>query len=273
MKKPDPNEPLWRHTVTEAKGLVRYTFNNGRVEFHCGFSTKKFPMRVHNTEEFSDFVKKLESDDRREGEGSLRRFFMRPGEKLAYGIQTHSANVTEIKDEPSKSVALPERFLRCEDTDALVTMYPDVRLSVFSADCLTILIGAYDEIMPVAAVHAGWRGTEKNIAAQAVARIAAMGSDPAKCFALLGPALRSCCYEVGPEFREKFPHSTVERDGKLFFDVVGENERQLIAAGLKDTLIVRSGYCTSCSPELFYSWRREKDEAARMISWIVKATK
>ena len=36
----------------------------------------------------------------------------------------------------------------------------------------------------------------------------------------LGPAIRSCCYEVGSEFRRYFPDDLLERGGKLYLDLV-----------------------------------------------------
>jgi copper oxidase (laccase) domain-containing protein len=51
----------------------------------------------------------------------------------------------------------------------------------------------------VGAVHAGWRGTA---ARRGVAAIDAMarefGSIPADLVVAIGPAIGSCCYEVGP---------------------------------------------------------------------------
>lgn len=54
-----------------------------------------------------------------------------------------------------------------EGTDALITDLANVCIGVSTADCIPVLL--YDvKTKALAAVHAGWRGTVKNIAGKAV---------------------------------------------------------------------------------------------------------
>ncbi len=88
--------------------------------------------------------------------------------------------------------------------DALMTNVPGLLLVVRTADCLPVLL-VDEENRAVAAVHCGWRGTEKRILEKAVRAMGeAYGSKPETMFAVLGPCIGAACYEVGPEVREGF---------------------------------------------------------------------
>jgi len=90
------------------------------------------------------------------------------------------------------------------DGDALMTNVPGLLLVIRTADCLPVLL-VDPENRAVAAVHCGWRGTEKRILEKAVwAMGEAYGSNPADMLAALGPCIGGACYEVGPEVREGF---------------------------------------------------------------------
>ncbi|MDP2958132.1 MAG: polyphenol oxidase family protein, partial [Longimicrobiales bacterium] len=88
--------------------------------------------------------------------------------------------------------------------DALMTDVPGLLLVIRTADCLPVFL-VDKRNRAAAAVHCGWRGTEKRIlekAAEAMGR--AYGSEPGAMLAALGPCIGSACYEVGPEVRESF---------------------------------------------------------------------
>jgi hypothetical protein len=58
----------------------------------------------------------------------------------------------------------------------------------------------------------------------------------------------------------------MDEAGKL--DLAVENRNQLTAAGLKPERIELAGSCTFCNPALFFSWRRDRERAGRMVSFI-----
>ena len=55
-----------------------------------------------------------------------------------------------------------------------------------------------------------------------------------------------------------------------YFDLAAENKRQLVDAGVTWENIIDCGLCTVCEDERFYSFRKEKDDSGRMISFICK---
>lgn len=150
--------------------------------------------------------------------------------------------------------------------DALVTGRAGVTVSVRTADCYPILLVNVDTRM-VAAVHAGWRGTAAGIVKEALIRLNDLGSSgPEYIRAAIGPGIGACCYEVGEDVARQFG----QRAGKL--DLAAANYRQLREAGVPDRNIQIIGDCTFCSSSVFHSFRRDKDRAGRMISYIAVRT-
>ena len=160
--------------------------------------------------------------------------------------------------------------------DALLTDRPSMFLAVKTADCLPILIVSQDP-PAIAAVHCGWRGTKKKLAQKAVqAMVDFFGVRPSSLQAALGPSIAQECYEVGQDVRQDHRTGTEEEDffrphpqhkGKYFYDLKGANRAQLRSSGLKDDHIHSVDMCTFCEKNLF-SYRRQKDGAGRMISFI-----
>ena len=51
-------------------------------------------------------------------------------------------------------------------------------------------------------------------------------------------------------------------------DLAEENLRQLVRHGVPRGQISVAAECTFCNPAQFYSWRRDRESAGRMISYI-----
>lgn len=156
---------------------------------------------------------------------------------------------------------------RCEgcvgEGDALITNELGVAVSVRTADCFPILL-ADTRRRAVAAVHAGWRGTGDGVVVQALLNMQAeFGTEPEDIVAAIGPGIGGCCYEVGGEVASRFG---MEGAGKL--DLAAENRRQLTEHGVVATRITQPAACTFCDSARFYSWRRDRELAGRMISYI-----
>jgi len=153
--------------------------------------------------------------------------------------------------------------------DGLITNESGVPLAVFTADCLSIFLFC-SKTNTIGLIHSGWRGTKANIAKKAIfvmkKRFNCRPKDIIACF---GPAIRQCCYEVGKDFKKYFKNSLIKRDGKFFLDLVKINKNQLIACGVKKKRIIDSRICTSCENSKFFSYRREKDKAGRIMSVIM----
>lgn len=166
--------------------------------------------------------------------------------------------VVALRNTTKRSTAL-------EDADGILTDRRGLAIAVRTADCLAIFL--YDPRNEVIGLlHAGWRGTQQRISAQAVALMREQwDSDPKDLRVAFGPAIRSCCYRVGASFLEHFPKETVKRKQGYFFDLPGANKDQLVGAGVDAANIADCSVCTCCDVTCF-SYRRERESAGRMIS-------
>jgi YfiH family protein len=189
--------------------------------------------------------------------------------------QLHSDVVHRLETLPAQKL----------EGDALMTNVPGLLLAVRTADCLPILlVDAANRA--VAAVHCGWRGTEKRILEKAVRTMReAYGSRPGEMLAALGPCIGAACYEVGPEVREAFlragfpPAVFVERGhlpairvpghkAKYLLDLKAANAWLLEFLGFDKANVFDAGpACTHCEPSLL-SYRRHPHEPRRMFNFI-----
>ncbi len=176
--------------------------------------------------------------------------------------------------------------------DALVTCKPRILLAVQTADCIPILL-ADAKRHAIAAIHSGWRGTLRRIAAKTLGRMRMeFGTRPEDVVAALGPGVGRCCYEVGhevaTEFAAQFPNAGDWFDGpfdqlaagdndpnwlpwltmkppghappapRVHLDLIAANRAILQEAGVPLAQISSSGLCTACRADLLFSYRRER---------------
>jgi len=176
--------------------------------------------------------------------------------------QVHGGKIIKIDGTTDFSKEIP-------GTDAAMTDTKGITLSVRTADCLPVFF--YDPDHHAAAIaHAGWKSTRERISKNVVEAMKVnYKSVPSRIIVGLGPALRQCCYEVNSEFLMHFPDSVVKMAHKHYFDLVGENAEQLIAAGVSSNNIFDCGICTACRNGEFYSFRKEKEKAGRMLAVIM----
>ncbi len=81
---------------------------------------------------------------------------------------------------------------------------------------------------------------------------------PGELVVAVGPSIRRCCYEVGPEVLEQFDragHDMNRIASGRQLDIAEANRAQAEELGIKHFL--DSGMCTACRTDLFYSYRRE----------------
>lgn len=180
---------------------------------------------------------------------------------------------TSVKQVHSDRVVTANHRTGClEEGDALISSIPGQILGIRTADCVPILF--VDPVLrTIAAVHAGWRGTDAEIARLCVEKLQAeFGSKPQNIHAAIGPSIGNCCFEVGVEVAERFyryfPDHFPDRARLTHIDLVEVNRRQLEAAGLDNNHIDVAGLCTVCDPVVFHSFRRDREQSGRMVSAI-----
>ncbi len=192
---------------------------------------------------------------------------------------------------------VPERPLA---GDGLVTSTPRILLGILTADCLPVVL-VDTKRQAVGVFHAGWRGTAKRIVEKGVGEMQRwFGSRPQDLKGVIGPGIRGCCYQVGPEVRSSFEsqfeygstlfRETKERNEihekypllfltarspghselptKIFLDLSEANRRQLLNAGVPERNISDIGLCSSCHVDQFFSHRAEKGVTGRMMAVV-----
>jgi YfiH family protein len=239
------DHPECMHAVTTKRSLEPYTFS---LALHTG----------ENEASIIDNRKKVSS-------------LLGLDDELHFIVanQTHSDHINIITEKETKGwIGLEDAV---EDCDALITNKKGVVLTILTADCVPILL--YDkEKEVVAAIHAGWKGTEAKIVAKTVKKmITVYGSDPKDIIAGVAPAIGRCCYEVGEDVAKHFftePLSFDIQGEKYMLDLPFINKKQLLDSGVLEEHIEMSDVCTACEVERFFSYRKEQGCSGRFMSMI-----
>ncbi len=171
--------------------------------------------------------------------------------------QVHGADIVQVTGRAGRMI----------EADGLLTRDPDVVIAVLAADCVPIIL-ADSKNRVIAAVHAGWKGTQSRIVAHMVARLGQLDIPPKQLYAALGPAIGPCCFEirddVAKKLRDAYPDATdaVQStpghtdDPKSYADLWSLNRSALMQAGIPGEQIDTLRVCTVCNEE-FFSYRRE----------------
>lgn len=150
-------------------------------------------------------------------------------------------------------------------TDALVTAVPGVPLMLCFADCVPIVAVA-PAARAVAVIHGGWRGVASRIHLSAVERLCeASGADLSEVLVYIGPHIRACHYEVGPDVMSHFVNvsGTFARADSGFLDLEAVVTASLESAGVATCNIARLGVCTAEETGRFFSHRAEAGKTGR----------
>lgn len=156
-----------------------------------------------------------------------------------------------------------------EDTDGLVTNQHGLILGIQVADCAAILLADPDHEV-IGAVHAGWRGAAAGILPAAIERMEKKGADPSRILAWVSPCISLKHFEVGDEVASQFPDQFVDYSSysKPHVNLSGYVHDQLIHCGVLASQIEVDSRCTFDNEEEFYSYRRERERAGRMLTLI-----
>jgi YfiH family protein len=192
-------------------------------------------------------------------------------EWLVHGFGTRHAdipalfgNLATLKQVHSATcVAAEGRCGVLGEGDALLEDTPGSVVAVKTADCIPILL-VDERHRAVAAVHSGWRGTAAGIAARAAeAMQVRFGTEPGDLHAAIGPGIGKCCYEVGPEVAAQFG-----LEGRTHLDLPEINRGRLADIGIPAQRVYVSHLCTMCRGDEFHSFRRDRDAAGRLFSFV-----
>lgn len=184
--------------------------------------------------------------------------------------QVHGTRVQRVTRSDAGCGAL-DQASAIPECDALLSDSPGIFLAEFFADCFPLYF--FDPARRVVALaHAGWKGTIGRIAEKTLKemnRNFSCRSEDIKVF--IGPGIGPCCFEIQPdlagrvagEFRHH-PQVLRSEGGQTTWDLPLTNTVVLEGMGVKPENIKNCALCTSCHPELFYSFRRDGGNTGRM---------
>lgn len=186
--------------------------------------------------------------------------------KLIWMKQIHSDKVEIINSE--------NNFTNVPICDALITDKKNVPIMVMVADCTPIILYDYKNQL-ISVIHAGRKGAFENIVSKTVKTMQKnYQSNIKNIIAILGPSIKSCCYEVGEEINEEakklqLDFAITKKSDKFYLNINIIIKTQLKTLGVLNTNIEELKHCTSCENNILYSYRAAKDENGRNAGVII----
>jgi YfiH family protein len=214
------------------------------------------------------------------------------GVRFSMMNQSHGDQIyVNPKIETSSEINPRESFKKFEDrpqADAQVFYGSGLGLLVLTADCLPIMI--YDKVnLGISAVHAGWRGVENQIYIKTVKKMILLGSEIQNLVVCIGPHIQSQSFEVDNDVKDKIVASVHNFCSSHNQDLINESsyvsfEKNKFHLNLKEIVVQQSlalgipqkqvhSLDLDTKSELdFHSFRREKENSGRNISFILRST-
>lgn len=173
--------------------------------------------------------------------------------KVVSGLQIHSEKLLYAEDS----------FEEKPSCDGFYTDRQGLSLCVKVADCLPVLL--YEpEANCIAALHAGWRGSARNIVGGGVKALLSLGARKEKILAAVGAGISACCFAVRQDFVDEYcalvggelsKRTLISKEGQMHADLKELNRLLLLQAGVTEEHLDVCPLCTCCQPDLFFSHR------------------
>jgi YfiH family protein len=158
-------------------------------------------------------------------------------DRLALARQVHGAELIEVTGGCSGVVG---------EADVLATSTPGQAIAILTADCTPVTIWGS---RGVAIAHAGWRG----LVAGAVERAVDWVGDPRAAW--VGPSVRGCCYQVGPDVIDAFEQRGLPITDDRHVDPRDASLHVLKSCGVD--AVATSNACTFMDGN-YFSYRRDE---------------
>lgn len=163
-----------------------------------------------------------------------------------------------------------------KNCDGVYTDKIGTLLALMYADCVPIYFYAPKENF-VGIVHAGWKGTVKEIVQTILVQWQELGIDIASIYACIGPSICKHCYIVDDNVIHEVEKMNIPNQTQFYkkvdtnqyqLDLKSLNKMLLTTCGVKEHQIDVTSFCTSCHHQVFFSHRREKGKTGRMMGFI-----
>lgn len=243
--------------------VLKSSLLNRYPEIIYGFSTK---IGLKRCDPYYLNMSLSVQDSRENVLQNRRVFFSRLGlseSSVATQNQIHGDNITFI-----------DEGVNCGESDAMITDKPNLGLAISSADCPAIFLFDIEKKV-IAAVHSGWRGTEKKIILKILNKLVRdFNSKPNNIAAYISPSISQKHYEVGEEVASLFDEKySIKKNPKYLLDLLRINRDLMLKFGLLKKNIQVSSLCSFEMKDLLHSYRRDGIISGRAFGVIAMKTK
>ncbi len=227
-------------------------------EITCGFTTK---VGLQRKEPYFFNISFSVGDDEKivsENRAALISYLKLEKVNVHFQKQIHSDIVRIVKSDSQP-----------EESDAMICSENNNALVIIAADCVSIFIYDYKNKI-IAAVHSGWRGTQKRILHKTLSILSEKyNSKSDNLYVYIGPSISQPNYQVGEEVAELSEKKYLMIHGnKYYLDVASANINMLLDFGIPKNQIQKSTICTYEMNELFHSYRRDGAKSGRSLGII-----
>jgi hypothetical protein len=167
------------------------------------------------------------------------------------------------------------------EADSHFTELAKTAICVSTADCIPVLL--YDEKTEIiAAIHAGWRGVGNQIVPKTIRQLQAMGAKAENIQVVLGPHIQMANFEVSFEVRDEVLSSvdfSAHEKESIYHRNIGPEKslvdlNQVIRTQLQNCEVrfdnLHNLHIDTFVDRRFHSYRRDKENSGRQISFICK---
>lgn len=176
-------------------------------------------------------------------------------EHLAWNRQVHGTRINAVV-----AASAGKR-----EGDGLVTDAPGLGLLVIAADCLPIALASTRR---VAMLHCGWRGLADGLIAASEPLFA---DEEGQIEAVIGPGICRDCFLVGEDVIDRFRGADPQVVGDGNVDLKLAAKLRLERAGVSRIHDVDE--CTACTPDRFFSHRRDGGATGRQAGVVWRSTR
>ena len=135
------------------------------------------------------------------------------------------------------------------------------------ADCLPIyFINNVSKTLGL--LHAGWRGLSFGIIKKYLDKIAVEVGSHLNTYALIGPSIQSCCFQVKDDVINHFDSKFYSKinDNHYQVDLQKWAMSQILDSNIKVENVFIIKNCTYCNKSKYHSYRRDGKNAGRMYA-------
>lgn len=167
------------------------------------------------------------------------------------------------------------------EADGHSTCLKKTALLIATADCVPVLI-VHPHSMTVMALHAGWRGVAGRIIPRALQQLFSYGAKAEEIFIIVGPHIQQNSFEVEEDVCSRLMVSSSKIDPKAQGWIARSNSNAKFHVDLNAIVKLQISefeiptdqvfnlILDTFSDLRFHSFRREKDQAGRQLSFVVR---